>query len=95
MYLIKKETLREIFPFVVTNVTEQLLHSLSILFLHLNGLNIPPILTQTVTALSLVSQVSRIMHLHFPHCCWSETVFACADLKETGAEAVEWSQGES
>ena len=57
--------------------------------------NVPPTLTQTVAAMSLVSLFSDIMHLHSLHCCWSGTVFACVDLKETGAEAAEWSQGGS
>lgn len=98
-----KEIFRGKFPFLVTNkcywTTPYLLtNSLSSLSLHLYGstyFNIPPILTQTVTAMSLVSQVSHIMHLHSPHCCWSGTVFACVDLKETGAGAAEWSQGGS
>jgi len=61
----------------------------------INSFNVPPILTQTVTATSLVSQVSHITHLHSLRYCWSGSVFACVDLKETGAEAAEWSQGGS
>lgn len=57
--------------------------------------NIPQTLTLTVAVMSLVSLVSHTMHLHSLRCCWFGTFFACVDLKETGVEAAEWSQGGS
>ena len=45
--------------------------------------------------MSLGSLAECIQHHHSLPDCWLETSFACVDLTKTGAEASEWSQGES